>query len=84
MAMCDPSPRSPVRQDRVALGIVDLRRMRQSSGSPILERVLAALPEPLSRWIADDLGVDQQGIYELVINAHLYQEVEYLLGGGNS
>jgi hypothetical protein len=48
--------------------------MRQSPGSPLLTAVVAALPEPLSLWEPADLGVDQQGMYELVL---IFEAGEY-------
>jgi hypothetical protein len=54
-------------QQKAYLSAFALQQMRQSPGSPLLEAVLAALPEPLARWTADDSGVDAQGVYELII-----------------
>lgn len=62
--MFAPSMRHPGVQHRIYVGASELRRMRQSPGSQLLEAVLAALPEPLALWTAEDIGVDEQGFYE--------------------
>lgn len=62
------------------LSAIELRRMRLSPSSPLLAAVVAALPEPLSLWTAEDWGVDEQGFYELVITSGPCQGAEYLPG----
>lgn len=52
---------------KVYLSAVELSRMRQSPGSSLLTAVMEALPEPLTLWEPADLGVDQQGMYELTM-----------------
>jgi hypothetical protein len=71
-------------QQKVYLSASVLRQMRQSPGSPLLEAVLAALPEPFARWTADDPGVDAQGIYELVTASDRYPCAECLPAGEES
>jgi hypothetical protein len=61
----DLSSHSPAFQ-KVYLRASELRRLRRSQGSPLLSAVLLALGEPLSCWTAEDLGVDEQGCYELL------------------
>lgn len=71
-------------QQKAYLSASTLRQMRQSSGSPLLEAVLAALPDPLARWTADDPGVDALGTYELVIASDWYPCAECLPAGEES
>jgi hypothetical protein len=62
---CDSSARSLAFEKRY-LSASELRRLRQSPGSPLLTEVLLALGEPLTCWTVDDPGVDEQGYYELL------------------
>lgn len=48
------------------LSIWEVRRLHQSPGSPILTELLAALHEPFEFWISEDLGVDEDGLYEVL------------------
>lgn len=75
---------SLVHQHRLYLGASELRQMRRSSGSPLLAAALEALPEPLALWTADDLGVDEQGMYERVLTDDLCPCVERSPGAGTS
>lgn len=65
-----------IEQQKEYLSAAELQRMRLSPGSSLL----AALPESLSLWTADDWGIDEQGFYELVIASDRCPGAEYLSG----
>lgn len=48
------------------LSVSEVRRLHQSPGSPVLTEMLAAMQKSFVSWVSEDLGVDEDGFYEVL------------------